>query len=269
VIDALAFFGHYPFRRLSPRSLAGVAHYLGSKSFSRIYAACFSSIFYRDPLEGNREALEEFSASRDRIPRGVEVRILGGFNPTYIGPRKELVEKALERGFAAYLVAPAYHGFKIDSKEVLRFLEIAHELGVRVVFLDLLEDPREAHRGYILRYAVKRESFKRFISKLDRSFSREIMLASFRYDLLRENLDRLADLELYIDVSSDSFYGPQYDRLKEVVEAVGEDLVVASTRAPLAYPEASIYRVIYSNINDSSKDRILSRNPLEFYEKAL
>jgi len=50
MIDALAFLVHYPFKRLSPRFLAGAAYYLGGKPFSRIYAACFSSTFYRDPL---------------------------------------------------------------------------------------------------------------------------------------------------------------------------------------------------------------------------
>jgi len=61
-----------------------------------------------------------------------------------LGLGRELVGKALERGFAAYLVAPAYYGFKIESKGALRFLEIAHELGVRVIWIDT-----QALRGWL------------------------------------------------------------------------------------------------------------------------
>jgi len=266
VIDALAFFGSYPFRRLKLKKLVEVVRHLREKRFEGVYIAHFGSVFYRDPLEGNREALEEYVSSRDEIPKDVSVRVLGGFNPAYIQMKRRFVEEAVSRTFAAYIIAPAYHGFRLDSKEVFKFLDIVYDLGLKVVILDLLEDLREFHRAYTFKYIIKKKHFASFLSGLDKGFRKMIMLASFRYDLLRDSLSRLAELEIYIDISSDSFYGPQYDRVKEVVEAVGDDLVMLSTRTPLAYTEASVFRVLYSDIDSSSKEKILNINAAKFYE---
>lgn len=265
MIDSLSFFGSYPFRRIPTRDLKDLIFYLSQKGFSRIYTIRFSSIFYRDPLEGNREALEELRSLRDKFSTHTLVRLIGGFNPLYIPQKRDLVRRALERDFIAYLVAPAYHGFRLDSRDTLRFIEIAVEENFRVLILDLLEDLREFHRGILFKYLVKRDTFKSFLEKIDKSFSKKIMLASFRYDLVREFSSRIADLEFFVDVSSDTFYGSQYDRVRELVESVGEDLVVLSSRTPLAYPEVSLYRVLYSDIDDSVKKKILYENPLKFY----
>ncbi len=266
MIDALAFFGQYPFRKLFIEDLVDVVSYLMKKGFEKIYVAYISSLFYRDPLEANRIAEKIFREAIDKvsIPR---TYLLAGHNPSYLPTNKFFLEKLLDPVYKAYIIAPAYHGFNIGSRDTIRFIEYMCGENKRVVILDLLEDLREMHRGYILRFLIKKGQFEQFLRSIDKICGRKILLSSFRYDLLRDYLGKISDLEIYVDVSSDTLYGYQYDRVRELVSSLGEDLVLLATKTPISYPEASLYRVIYSDLPSGAKEKILWRNSIDFYEK--
>lgn len=267
MIDALSFFGPYPFRRLSPGDLAGVAEVLARHGFRRAYVLYLPSLFYRDVYEGDREALELYRGSSGRLV--IDTRLLAGINPVYTPLDKRSVEALVDGLFTAYVTSPTYNGYRLDSPAVLRSIERLCSEGARVVLIDLLEDLREMHRAYRLRYLVTRDVFKSFLRKIGVECRRRLMLSSFRYEIIREGIDRVSDLELYVDISSDTLYGYQYDRVRELVEALGPDLLVLSTRTPIAYPTASLYRVLYSEISERDKEKILWQNTERFYERGL
>jgi hypothetical protein len=266
VIDALSFFGHYPFRRLFIEDLDELIKFMSSKGFQEIHVAYLSSLFYRDPLEANRIAREIFDKTLEKT-RSVEISLLAGYNPGYLPVNKFFIEKIIDPFYKAYVLAPAYHGFKLSSRETLRFIDYMCGIDKKIVILDLLEDIREMHRAYILRYLIKEDHLYQFLKNLDETCSRKILLSSFRYDLLRKFLDKISEKELFVDVSSDTLYGYQYDRVKELVDSLGEDLVILSTKTPISYPEAAVFRVAYSDISDSAKEKILRRNAIYFYGK--
>ena len=265
MIDALSFFGSYPFRRLFAESLAEVATHMRSKGFKKIYLINFSSLFYRDPFKANRIALNIYRRERENI-KDVEIDLLGGTNPSYVAINNIDIEEIVEPYFRAYVMSPAYHGFRLDAKGSIKLVEDLCSQGRKIVILDLLEDIREMHRAYKLIYMVKDEHLERFLRNIDKICGKKILLASFRYELLKNNLARISDLELYVDTSSDTLYGYQYDRVRELVDSIGEDLVVLATRTPIAYTEAAVFRVIYSDIADSAKKKILYDNALKYYE---
>jgi len=266
VIDALSFFGHYPFRKLFIEDLDELIKFMSSKGFQELYVAYLPSLFYRDPLEANRIAREICEKSPGKT-RSLRISLLAGYNPSYLPVNKSFIEKIIDPLYKAYILAPAYHGFKLSSRETLRFIEYMCSIDKRIVILDLLEDIREMHRAYIFRYLIKEDHLYQFVKNLDEICSRKILLASFRYDLLRKYLDKISEKELFVDVSSDTLYGYQYDRVKELVDLLGEDLLLLSTKTPISYPEAAVFRVYYSEISDSAKEKILRRNAIYFYGK--
>lgn len=151
MIDALSFFGSYPFRRLFAESLAEVATHMRSKGFKKIYLINFSSLFYRDPFKANRIALNIYRRERENI-KDVEIDLLGGINPSYITINNIDIEEIVEPYFRAYVISPAYHGFRLDAKGSIKLVEDLCSQGRKIVILDLLEDIREMHRAYKLIY---------------------------------------------------------------------------------------------------------------------
>lgn len=263
MIDALSFFGVYPFRRVWPIDIEEVTNLLKKHGFKKIYIAYMLSLFYRDFYEANKEAEENFNKAKNLA---INTILLPSINPDYMPLNKSFLKDLLEnKFFQGYVTAPAYQGYKIDSLKTIRVFERLCEYDKRVIIIDLLEDIREMHRAYKMRHVITKESLKNFIDKIDRICERKILLTSFRYDLLKEVENKISEKEFFIDTSSDTLYGPQYDRIKELTESIGHDLIVLATKTPLTYPSVSIYRVLYSDISDSFKKDILERNILRFY----
>jgi predicted TIM-barrel fold metal-dependent hydrolase len=70
-----------------------------------------------------------------------------------------------------------------------------------------------------------------------------------------------------VDVASNTVYGPVYDRVRALAELFSEDRVTLSTGAPLNYPLVLILKVLYSDLDERARRKILSENALKFYER--
>ena len=263
MIDVLSFFDEYPFRRLPKTGLGDISRDLCELGFEKIIAVSFKVLFYRDVYEADREILER---NRDMVKsiKCPKIFIALGANPEYTVFPKDLLKEKTRRIF---VLAPAYQGFRLDSGASIRFLEGIAENESRIIIIDLLEDYREFHRGYRLRYLIKHEYLENFLRRIDRSLSKRVILAGFRYDLLQRVFKEISEKEILVDVSSDTLYGPQYDRVRELVSSVGDDLVVLGTRYPIANPLASVLRVLFSDLSERSKEKILRGNAEKFLEE--
>ncbi|MEM1610237.1 MAG: hypothetical protein QXQ57_01155 [Sulfolobales archaeon] len=262
MIDILSFFNEYMFRRLAKTELRDIGRDLCELGFKKIIAISFKSIFYRNVYEANREVRDEYRKIVEKI-RCPNILIAYGGNPDYIGTPRDLLDRGLER---IVVLAPAYQGFRLDRERTIRFINNLIDYDSRIIIIDLLEDYREFHRGYRFRYLIKYEHLENFLKRVDRTVSRNLVLASFRYDLIQRVFREISVKEVLVDISNDTFYGPQYDRVKELVNNVGEDLVVLGTRYPIANPLASIFRVLFSDISERSKEKILYRNAERFLQ---
>jgi predicted TIM-barrel fold metal-dependent hydrolase len=257
LIDALSFIGKYPFRKVSA-SILDIVRVHEVLGFTDVFIGSFSSLFYRDFNEGNGELLEELA----RFPReqsSIKIHIVAGVNPTYLSGVRDVCK--LREHYSAILMSPLLHGFDLAARRVLRVVETASKCDLPVLILGYLEDPREMHRAYRFRYRLNVERVKRFLDLLKKSqITPKLALISFPSKLLLEVASELNKLSIYVDVSSDDVYGPIYDYVKLLVDSVGEDLVVFASKAPLTYLKAVLFKVIYADIEERVKEKILVHN---------
>lgn len=263
MIDPLSFLGNYVFRRISG-NIKELCVKLTEFSYRISYVLSFGSLFYRNVFEGNRELLDTISKNHCN---SVELRPLASINPQYTSIDTIKSYQDLDK-FRAIVLAPQYHGFKITSPRSFKLIFLLENLGYPVIVLDTLEDQREWHRAYIYRYTLTPHLVKEFLETLrTKGFKGKLMLAIPRYELVATAASLINTMEIYVDVSHDSFYGPIYDRVKWAVENVGEDLIVLSLRYPLAYTKALLSKVLYSDITEKAKQKIITENPQRFYSQ--
>ncbi len=261
MIDALSFTGIYPFRNVSYIDFRDVINELKDLGFEHIYTVSIEALFSKTPEAGNNAILSIADLHKDFIkPIGVVY--------TQILESNLRRAKDMLQGFVAIAVAPIYQGFRLGRSISLMVIKLAQDLGLPVVFIGELERQWNLHRAYLFRYTLRVEDLKIFLREIKQRFGGiRILLASFPYDMLITVSEEIRDLEVFVDFSHDSFYGQVYDRLYTLVNAVGEDLVVLSTKAPLSYPLVSIFRLRYSEVSSKAKEKIAKTNILRFYKK--
>ena len=91
------------------------------------------------------------------------------------------------------------------------------------------------------------------------------MLSHAEFSSLEKLAETVEAAEAFVDVASNTVYGPVYDRVRKLVELFGEDQVVLSTGAPLNYPLVPIFKVLYSGVDWQVKRKVLGFNALKFY----
>jgi predicted TIM-barrel fold metal-dependent hydrolase len=258
IVDALAFLGLHPLRGSGTESPAELKRALRRAGVGRAYVAGLESLFRRNPWAANELHARRVAGSSLLPP-------LAGVNPLYAADRERL-ERLLELGFKGLVLAPLYHGFSPRAAAVGRLLRWAADLGVPVVLLCAIEDPRGSHRAYRFRYRVGERELAGFLELAGRAGAR-VLISHAEFSLLERLARAIASAGAMVDVASNTVYGPVYDRVKALVELFGEDRVTLSTGAPLNYPLVPILKVLYSDLDERARRKILSENALRFYER--
>lgn len=261
IIDALAFLGRHPHRSAGVDDAGGLTGLLARAGVRRAYVLHLDSLFQRDVWRANLRYRRELSSA---CVDGVELVPLAGVNPLYAAERERLVELA-ELGFKGFVTSPSYHGYRLRSPAARRLLRVSAEVGLALVLLDLLEDPRGLHRAYRFRFKLREGDVKAFLEWAADEGAR-VLLSRLEYSLVEKLSGVISELGAYVDASHSTIYGPVYDRVAKLIELVGEDRVVFSSGAPLNYPLVPLYKVLYSSINEEARRRVLSENALRLYE---
>jgi len=257
IVDALAFLGLHPLRGSGTESPVELERALQRAGIEKAYVVGLESLFRRNPWLANELQARRLTSSRGLTP-------LAGVNPLYTVDRERL-EWLRELGFKGLVVAPLYHGFNSRSATVGRLLRWAADLGTPVILLCTLEDLRGAHRAYRFRYRVGEKELAGFLEHVKRAGAR-VMLSHAEFNLMEKLAGTIKAAGAFVDVASNTVYGPVYDRVRALVELFGEDRVVLSTGAPLNYPLVPIFKVLHSGVDGQAKRRILCDNAQEFYE---
>jgi predicted TIM-barrel fold metal-dependent hydrolase len=256
IVDALAFLGLHPLRGSGTESPVELERALRRAGIERAYVVGLESLFRRNPWPANELHARRLASSRILTP-------LAGVNPLYAVDRERL-ERLLELGFKGLVLVPLYHGFSLRSTAVGCLLRWAADLGMPVVLLCALEDLRGAHRAYRFRYRVDEGELAGFLERVKRARAR-VMLSHAEFSSLEKLAETVEAAEAFVDVASNTVYGPVYDRVRKLVELFGEDQVVLSTGAPLNYPLVPIFKVLYSGVDWQVKRKVLGFNALKFY----
>jgi predicted TIM-barrel fold metal-dependent hydrolase len=258
IVDALAFLGLHPLRGSGTESPAELERALRRAGVGRAYVAGLESLFRRNPWAADELHARRVAGSSFLLP-------LAGVNPLYAADRERL-ERLLELGFKGLVLAPLYHGFSPRAAAVGRLLRWAADLGVPVVLLCAIEDPRGSHRAYRFRYRVGERELAGFLELAGHAGAR-VLISHAEFSLLERLARAIASAGAMVDVASNTVYGPVYDRVRALAELFSEDRVTLSTGAPLNYPLVPILKVLYSDLNERARRKILSENALRFYER--
>jgi len=138
VIDAHAFIGHWPYRRLRRNDVPGLLGMMERFGIAKACVASASAILYRDTHDGNKALYDETRPHADRFA------LYATLNPAYAGWQRDLSE-CVDLGFKALRLYPLYHGYSIEGPEALAIIDAATEAGLPVSFQCRIEDVRQRH----------------------------------------------------------------------------------------------------------------------------
>lgn len=144
VVDANAFVGRFPFRRVdgSPEALLSL---MDEKGVDKALVSAAESFMYRNAHAGNVELHERLIGHEDRL---VPVATI---NPTYAGWRTDLETCLSEFGMKAVKMLPAHHDYDPNASEAKELLGVCAEADVPVIITASVEDQRQRHPRVTLR----------------------------------------------------------------------------------------------------------------------
>jgi len=140
------------------------------------------------------------------------------------------------------------------------------EHGLPLIVLNLIEDIREMHRTYRFRYKLTVSEISEFLSEVSKRVKEvKILLSNFATRELRELRSRYKG-DVFIDIAHQYVLGPPVDDVKLLIKLYGEDKVLLSTCFPMKYIHPAVYKVIYSEVDEGVKMKVLELNAKKFYE---
>ena len=233
-IDACAYLGHYPFRRVERTSAAELIEDMDARGMDQAVVSSLPAVFYRDARDGNLDLFAEIAAYRDRlIPAAVG-------NPIYNEAEADLERYVREFGCREIRLFPRQHGYSLTDERVLRYLRRCAALGVPAAFPLWLEDPRQAAPLDITSTLTAAEV------RAAAEAVPEVTIVLHNGDVqgfaaLCEPLQRKG--EIYYDFGrAECLY---MKSMQALIGLVGTDRLVFATSQPLQYPEAAMTRLAF------------------------
>lgn len=139
IYDANTWIGHWPFRSLPRRSACELLKQMDTHCIEKALVGSLHGLFYKDAHEANHELVREIQGYRDRL---VPCAIL---NPMYYGWQDDLRQCREEFGMPVLRLVPDYHGYALTDACATELISAAHDLGMRVVLIGRVVDPRGRH----------------------------------------------------------------------------------------------------------------------------
>jgi len=250
IIDAYAYLGHWPFRRVYFNTAKSLLSLMDKVGIQMALVSSLSSVFYRNAQSGNEELYEEVRSFRGRlIP-------LACINPRYPGWLDDLYycfEKFKMRGVRLH---PNFHGYSLRDERVLKLIKVVSEYGYPVSIVVRVEDERIGH--WLVRVPPVPIDDIAYIIKSckDTTF---IILALRGGEAIKLISELGTDYKNYlIGISKLTVYFS--DTLTKVIDKIGVDRVLFATGMPFQYPECSLLKVECLDIDKNSKEMILWKN---------
>jgi predicted TIM-barrel fold metal-dependent hydrolase len=139
ILDANAYTGHWPFRRLLADEPDALVDRLRSRGVERAWVGSFEGVFHDDLGSANARL-----AATCHAHDGVLVPF-GSVNPMLPDWPEELRRCRDEHGMPGIRLHPNYHGYALDDPAFDRLLDLAAERGLIVQVVAWMEDERQQH----------------------------------------------------------------------------------------------------------------------------
>jgi predicted TIM-barrel fold metal-dependent hydrolase len=255
-VDANAYVGGYPFRRVPGSSADALTRALLRLRIDEAWVSHLPAIFWRDPTEGNAWLYET-------VTRASRFRAVPCVHPGLANWREEL-DGAMRHHAAAVRVDPTVQGIDPVGEELR---QLAAECGERRLPLMLtvrFEDGRQRHSidgsaelpPAAVRAIVRSDAaVKVLVTHADRGFIEEV-----HWSLTPDESKRV-----WWDISW--IWGPPEDHLVLLLETMGSARFVFGTGQPLRLPEAPIARLDLLDLDKAHRGAIESGNAATLAER--
>ena len=247
IIDANAYVGRWPFRRLSHPGASGLKALLRRTGTSVALASPIAGAFYRDCLTAVEEMVED-DAWDPSLLRPVAV-----VNPTFPGWEVDLSTMVKRLGCVAVRVLPNYHDYTLHDDRALALVERVQALGLPLVVSMRMQDERSHHLRMLVE-AVPVDDV-RFLLRV---------MPHGRYVLSNVSWHEVSALRSEMDLADDAVwemsYKPPPYYLEQAVRDFGAERVLYGSGAPLQYPEAALTVVQQAQIGEAERAAILAGN---------
>ena len=250
ILDFQVYLGHWPFRRLRHAGAAGVRQLLSRTGATRGLAIPLQGVFYKDPLEGVREMIEELGPERrDLLPVAM-------VNPRLPGWERDLRTMVEEWGCVACGLIPTYHAYRVYDDCTAALCRLLIELKLPALLIVRLQDERSHHWCMQVPPLPIDD-----VTYLLKSFP-ALPLAVCNPNLPAEGpalLPALGDRAATLLTASYKSF-----KLAEMVERLGVEHLAYGSGLPLNYPEAALYQVRDADLSEEARSRILGGNACAF-----
>jgi predicted TIM-barrel fold metal-dependent hydrolase len=248
-VDANAFLGAYPFRRVpgtSPESLIAAMDRL---AIDEAWVTHLPGVFWRDPAAGNKWLIETCG----RLPR---LRPVPAVHPGIAGWR-DTVESARATGAPAVRADPMYYAIDPSGQAMRALAAACAAAGLPLVLTVRLEDGRQRHpndrAGELPAASVRvlirsNPRLNLLVTHADRPFIEEVHFGSTVEEAGR----------IWWDICW--IWGPPEDHLQTLLRTVGYERFVLGTGQPLRIPENAAAKLDLLDLSTEERTAIESGN---------
>lgn len=187
--DVNCLVGHWPFRKMRKNSFDDLCLLHKEHGISAGFVASLDSVFYNDPLEGDRDL--------HKIIIGSNYHLAATINPMLPAFCEDVDEAALKLSAKAVRVYPTYHGYDLDDARFISLCEKLEQMNIPLFICGRLEDER-------LEYIIHPTpiTLLKTVDLVKRFPHLKIVLLSFRKEELISIIDTLHNSEnLFCDTS--------------------------------------------------------------------
>ena len=233
-IDACAYLGHYPFRRVERATATELVADMDERGIDCAVVSSLPAVSYRAARDGNLDLFREIAPFKDRLfPAAVG-------NPIYHEALDDLKRYVRDFGVREIRLFPRQHGYSLSDARVTAYLRACAALGVPVAFPLWLEDPRQAAPLDITEPLTPAEV------RMAAEAVPEVTIVLHNGDMagFAAALTPLVRTgAVYYDFGrAECLY---MQSLQALIAQVGTDRLLFATSQPLQYPEAAMVRMAF------------------------
>jgi len=232
LLDANAYIGEWPFRRLRHSTPKQVLSLMSRADIERAFVSSLTAVFRQDTGPCNEQLLDTVANHRDRLLP------LATINPSYPDWQSDLPEPGRFAGVRLY---PNYHGYQ--AEEAMPLVQESASRGLPVFIAVRLQDERQHHPAAKVA-AVAAESLGRLA---DSCPSARIVATMAR---LGEAKELLKHPNIFIDLSG--IQGPA-GCIESLVDEFGSHRLLFGTGIPLQYPLPNVIKLDMARISESDR----------------
>lgn len=247
LLNVSTYIGRWPFRPLPTETLDGVCALAEKEGSSHIITANLNGLFYTECNLAN----EELYAQLQSYKGNVKVLPFAMIDPTYVCWEKDLNTCLETYGFKGVEIAPSYHHYKWNSRQLFDFYKMCEEKNIPVRINNSFENHRQRN------FNDQQGEFNKEIRDLIHLPFKPLTI------LTQINPFSIADLglvfadhkDLYIDISrmGNLCHGVFYDALN----GYPIDRFCYGSLLPFQYADSALARVYFAEITDEEKEGIL------------